>query len=245
MSRERPVNLPASIRQRLLNRARRQGVLFDDMLRLYAAERFLYRIAVSEYRGLFILKGVRGSFSACLGTARARVQIDLGFNDAVYPRPVDIVFPSLLDQPESRLLGYPPETSIAEKTHAMVELAEFNSRMKDFHDLYWFQKHQTFDLSLLADAMRNTFQQRETPVPTTLPSILVPTTQSPSAHQTQWNAYLREKRFSDIPKSFQEICRHITTFLEIPLRFAATDNPGCELHWTPEKGWSHFDNISS
>jgi hypothetical protein len=308
MSRENPVNLPASVRQKLLNRARQQGILFDDVLRLYAAERFLYRIATSEHRGLFILKGammfriwagsdsrstkdidllartsndpahiqfllreccemdfiqldgmrfdpeslqtlplknprglkgVRASFIAYLGTARTRVQIDFGFNDDVYPRPVEIIFPSLLDQPESRLLGYTPETSIAEKTHALVELAEFNSRMKDFHDLYWFQKHQIFELPLLVDAIRNTFHQRGTGVPNTLPSILVPTTQFESAHQKQWNAYLREKRLTGIPKSFQEICRHITTFLEIPLRFAANDKPEYSLQWTPEKGWIH------
>lgn len=123
----------------------------------------------------------------------------------------------------------------------MVELAEFNSRMKDFHDLYWFQKHQNFELPLLVDAIRNTFHQRGTPVPKTLPSILVPTTQSESAHQKQWNAYLREKRLTDTPKSFQEICRQITTFVETPLRFAATDNPEDYLQWTPEQGWIHSD----
>ncbi|MCC5847457.1 MAG: nucleotidyl transferase AbiEii/AbiGii toxin family protein [Verrucomicrobia bacterium] len=125
----------------------------------------------------------------------------------------------------------------------MVELAEFNSRMKDFHDLYWFQEHQNFELPLLVDAIRNTFHQRETPFPNALPSILVPTTQSESAHQKQWNAYLREKRLTDIPKSFQEICRQITKFLEIPLRFAATDKPEIHLQWIPNEGWIHFDII--
>ena len=35
-------NVPASIRQRLLNLARNRGIRFNGVLQRYAAERFLY-----------------------------------------------------------------------------------------------------------------------------------------------------------------------------------------------------------
>jgi len=310
MSREHPVNLSASIRQKLLNQAKQRGILFDDMLRLYAAERFLYRIADSEYRGLFILKGammfriwagndsrttkdidllartsndpehiksllraccemdsspldgirfdpeslqtqplnnprgikgVRAGFTAYLGSARSRVQIDFGFNDDVYPRPVEITFPSLLNHPESRMLGYTPETSIAEKTHAMVALAQFNSRMKDFHDLYWFQENQNFELPRLVEAVTQTFRQRETTLPHHLPDILTQAEHAEAIHQKQWGAYRKEKRLADIPESFQEVCQKIASFLEVPLRCAAMGSPAKNLRWAPAHGWIPFD----
>ena len=50
-------NVSASIRQRLLNKAREQNVLFDELLKLYAMERFLFRISKSEYKNKLILKG--------------------------------------------------------------------------------------------------------------------------------------------------------------------------------------------
>lgn len=50
-------NLPASIRQRLLNQARVSGRPFNELLQYYAIERFLYRLSQSEYAELFVLKG--------------------------------------------------------------------------------------------------------------------------------------------------------------------------------------------
>lgn len=50
-------NVAASIRARLLNRARSQGIEFQHYLVRYACERFLYRLGRSEVRDRFILKG--------------------------------------------------------------------------------------------------------------------------------------------------------------------------------------------
>lgn len=50
-------NLPASVRQRLLNHAREQNQPFDVILVRYGLERLLYRLSISQYRNRFILKG--------------------------------------------------------------------------------------------------------------------------------------------------------------------------------------------
>ena len=50
-------DVPASIRQRLLNLAREQGIEFSGVLQRYAAERFLYRLSVSGEVNRFTLKG--------------------------------------------------------------------------------------------------------------------------------------------------------------------------------------------
>lgn len=50
-------NIAASVRQRLLNRARSESRPFDELLQYYAMERFLYRLSQSEHRNKFILKG--------------------------------------------------------------------------------------------------------------------------------------------------------------------------------------------
>lgn len=56
MARE-PVNRAASVKDRLLNLARRDGRVFDVVLVRYALERLLYRLSVSEHRDRFVLKG--------------------------------------------------------------------------------------------------------------------------------------------------------------------------------------------
>jgi len=50
-------NIPASIRQRLLNKAHDANRPFNEILQYYAIERFLYRISQSMHADKFILKG--------------------------------------------------------------------------------------------------------------------------------------------------------------------------------------------
>lgn len=50
-------NLPASVRQRLLNLAHEKRQDFGMLLTNYALERFLYRLSVSGHREKFVLKG--------------------------------------------------------------------------------------------------------------------------------------------------------------------------------------------
>lgn len=50
-------NLAASVRQRLMNLARTQGIPFQTLLTRYALERLLYRISQSEASERFLLKG--------------------------------------------------------------------------------------------------------------------------------------------------------------------------------------------
>ncbi len=50
-------NLGESVRQRLKNLSAQRGRPFDEILRYYAMERFLYRLSISPYAGKFFLKG--------------------------------------------------------------------------------------------------------------------------------------------------------------------------------------------
>ena len=52
-----PKNIPASVRQRLLNRAKNDKRPFNELLQYYAMERFLYRLSQSTHADRFILKG--------------------------------------------------------------------------------------------------------------------------------------------------------------------------------------------
>lgn len=57
MTRKPLSNVPASIRQRLLNNAKASNRPFGELLQLYAMERLLYRLSKSAHAGSFVLKG--------------------------------------------------------------------------------------------------------------------------------------------------------------------------------------------
>ena len=57
MTRRTPKNIAASVRQRLLIKARGTGRPFGELLQYFAMERFLYRLSKSRYTDHFVLKG--------------------------------------------------------------------------------------------------------------------------------------------------------------------------------------------
>ncbi|MFM2152103.1 MAG: hypothetical protein RL199_538, partial [Pseudomonadota bacterium] len=79
--------------------------------------------------------GQRLTVTAWIGSARIRLQVDVGYGDAITPEAVEAAFPALLEFEPPRLRAYPPETVVAEKLEAAVRLGVANSRMKDFYDL--------------------------------------------------------------------------------------------------------------
>lgn len=66
-----------SIKHRLRNKANEQNRLFNDLLQQYVIERFLYRLSISEYRGIFVLKGALMFVALEMSTMRPTRDIDL------------------------------------------------------------------------------------------------------------------------------------------------------------------------
>jgi predicted nucleotidyltransferase component of viral defense system len=116
-----------------------------------------------------VYEGVRIRFPAYLGKSNVVLQVDFSFANVITPKEVIIEYPTLLDMPSFELRGYNQETAIAEKFQAMIFLAGFNSRMKDFYDIHLLARECKFDGSVLVQALVATFENRETEVPQELP----------------------------------------------------------------------------
>ncbi len=120
-------------------------------------------IFIERLTGQNLYSGIRLVFPAGFHTIKQNLQIDIGFGDRVIPNPVRLNFPVLLDDlPVPEILAYTPETVIAEKFHAMIELSVFNSRMKDFFDVYQLLETEQYDDKILKQAVSATFQNRQT-----------------------------------------------------------------------------------
>ncbi len=92
----------------------------------------LATVTAAEIREEQEYGGIRVKLVALLGNARIPMQVDVGFGDAIIPRPKVEAFPTLLEQDAPKLRMYPPETVIAEKLEALVKLGIANSRMRDY-----------------------------------------------------------------------------------------------------------------
>lgn len=68
-------DIAASVHQRLMNRARGGKRSFNELLQLYAMERFLYRLSLSPYCENFVLKGAL--MFVAWGTSKFRPTLDI------------------------------------------------------------------------------------------------------------------------------------------------------------------------
>lgn len=181
-------------------------------------------------------QGVRVRIRGTLGNARLSLQLDFGFGDVVVPGPVWIDYPQLLDFGPPHLLGYTPESVIAEKFQALVELELANTRLKDFFDLWKLSQTLTFDSEILMRAIAATFKQRGTPLPTTLPLALTAAFYDDPNRQAQWKGFLRRARLEAEAIPLADVATTIAAFL-LPLTQAAATNGSLKKHWPPGENW--------
>jgi len=183
-----------------------------------------------------LYQGVRVTGFAHLEKAKIGLQVDIGFGDAVTPNARLATIPSFLDFPAPIMKIYPVYTVIAEKFHAMVALGLFNSRIKDFYDIWMIAIHglqegdfllggdaldgTALDGTLLVSAIRSTFNRRNTVMSTEMLSVFTAEFMQDTNKHKQWNAFLNKNRIvSD--QSFENIQQGLRRFLEPAYQAAA------------------------
>lgn len=181
--------------------------------------------------------GVRATMVARVTSAQVRLQVDVGFGDAITPAAEVVAFPTLLDFEAPRLRAYPRETVVAEKLDAMLQLDMANSRMKDFYDVALLARMFDFDGELLVRAIRATFERRRTRLPSGLPVALTSAFATDPTKVTQWRAFARKAGaagdMGDLPTTIAEVA----AFAGGPLE-AAAGGAGWPRRWPTGGPWS-------
>ena len=167
-------------------------------------------IAVSDIAEEKKYSGVRLLINVQFGTIKQTIQIDIGFGDIVTPAPLLLSYPTLLHELNTpELMAYSIETVIAEKFHAMIALGVFNSRMKDFYDVYMLFNNNKIETNNLQLAILQTFRQRDTVFVENHPFFIDEFYENQN-RQTMWKAFLRKIKhpenldFSIVVKSITE-----------------------------------------
>ncbi|NVL91243.1 MAG: nucleotidyl transferase AbiEii/AbiGii toxin family protein [Desulfobacterales bacterium] len=194
-------------------------------------------ITIAEIREGQDYPGKRLKISAKLGNTQTNLQIDIGFGDVVTPAAREIDYPTLLDFPPPHIKVYPPETVVAEKLQAMVAFDMTISRMKDFYDLWIISKQFSFEGSVLAEAIRATFEHRGTAIPNDTPTALTDDFAADNDKPTQWRAFLRRNGLEDAAVELPKIIEELRLFL-IPPLFSAANNEAFNKSWTNGGPWS-------
>lgn len=219
-----PENVEVVIRQVCTSDVEPDGMVFDPATA--KAERIKED---ADY------EGVRVRFVGLLGRSRVAMQIDVGFGDVVTPDVRNITYPVLLDFPAPVLSGYPRETVIAEKFHAMIYLRTLNSRMKDFYDVWLLARQFAFDGALLAKAVAATFANRETAIEVA-PIAFTPDFTEQASTRAQWTAFRNRLPNTECPDRLADVVPLLAEFL-IPIARACEGGVLFEQRWAPGGSW--------
>lgn len=179
--------------------------------------------------------GVRLRFHGKLGTARVRMQVDVGFGDVITPEPSLVNYPTLLSFPAPRLLAYPRESVVAEKFQVMLHRGMLNSRLRDYYDIWLLSRSFSFDGARLAEAIKKTCMNRDTPI-LERPVGLSTEFAAETARRTQWRAFLRKSKLEGAPDDLATLVKEVGQFLGPVAQSLGQDSDFRNI-WDPPGPW--------
>ena len=188
--------------------------VFKDILSISFADDALTfdvdNMTVEDIMEEKIYHGIRLNVTAVMDGMKQPLSIDVGFGDVTIPSPHTLAYPVILDEmPAFSVNAYSLETVVAEKFQTMITLSTYNSRMKDFYDLYTILSSQALNEDDLIEAVRATFANRNTHY-TENHQLFKEDFFRDSIKMKQWNDFLKKIKyngtlsFEDVGKCIQK-----------------------------------------
>ena len=141
--------------------------MFDEILAINNNDYIIFKIqTISDIRENDVYGGFKINILATFETLKIYLTIELTTGDKITPKEITYYYNSIFDNKQIIVLAYTLETIIAEKFQAIISRGSFNTRMKDYYDLYVIIKYEKTKMnnSILALAIKNTFSYRNTPL---------------------------------------------------------------------------------
>lgn len=194
--------------------------IFDEIASIDLQDGFTFQeIKVSELAHSHMgYPGAEVMMIAFFGRTRFKVSIDIGFGDIVdpieYSIPLTTSSKGALFESSVKLSCYPKEFIFAEKLETIVHRGSFNSRMKDFHDLYiMISSSQLPSFYNLEGIICSVFEHRET-------VLTLPITYEEDEMlrvQNFWSEYLKHLRaenLANLPIDITQVLLKINNWLQ-------------------------------
>lgn len=173
---------PEQVKGRIKNVAKENKADARTLMRIYMMERFLERVASSQYKDNFIIKG---------GMLVTPMKIDISTGDVITPKAIEYKYKLLLDDRSITLWSYNLETILAEKLQTVLARGLLNTRMRDFYDIKALLSiyEQDIDADVLKKAFEATCKKRSTEnLKEEAPKIMAAVSDDVQLH-TLWKSY--------------------------------------------------------
>ena len=119
---------------------------------------------VSDIMDNFEYPGIRLELNALMGGMVTPIKIDISTGDIITPREVEYSYHLMIEDRKINLWAYNLETVLAEKLQTILARDVFNTRMRDFYDVFTLMKlyGNDIDEQVLSEAFKATSKKRST-----------------------------------------------------------------------------------
>jgi len=139
--------------------------VFNNLVQMDIGDGVVLKIKrIEEIREEFEYSCFRISMEAIMDNTVIPLKVDVSTGDTITPSEINYEFSLLLEKRTIKILAYNLETVLAEKMETILSKTVFNTRMRDFYDLYILAKlrKNNIDMQILADAILKTAEKRNT-----------------------------------------------------------------------------------
>lgn len=173
------------------------GQRFEKILQSGNDNGITYEIQkIEEIRKEDEYGGFRITVLCRLENIRQTIPLDIATGDPITPSEISYEYKSIFNDQFFEICAYNIETMLAEKIQTIYQRGIFNSRSKDFYDIYilYHLKKDEIDFESLKKACQNTFRHRSTDF--SLDSILntLNSLKAEKNLEIRWSSY--QKRFA-------------------------------------------------
>lgn len=143
--------------------------------------------------------GYKFKLIAQYGNLKVPFHIDISTGDIITPRAIQYRYNKILENEYINIWTYNQETLIAEKLQTILARKLDNSRMKDFYDLYYFEKYKwnEIDKKLLVKAIQATFKQRTTTNDLKIANSIIQSLEENQDINSLWNEYRNKFSYAE------------------------------------------------
>ena len=160
--------------------------------------------------------GFRLNILSKLDNNKTYITVELTTGDVITPREMKYNYNSIFEDKKIPIMSYPLETVLAEKFQTIVTRGLFNTRLKDFYDVYILINTKIDDLnrSNLIKAIKNTFKWRETNFDLEQFNEVINDLSNDNNMNNLWNEYISKNSYAKNVK-FEDTINSLKEIIEI------------------------------
>lgn len=141
------------------------------------------------------------------------IKIDITTGDVITPNEIRCYYETMFGVDTITMWSYNVETILAEKLETILSRGEFNTRPRDYYDIYILSRTQNFNYQMLINALKATADHRNTTHIFNQVSNRIKEIKESDLLKSVWEKYRKQYSYAENIK-YEEVCKTLHELME-------------------------------